>query len=102
MDRDDVVAALNDTKVKQVVQKHVAKENIKLLRRDSLEPVFRRELSLIGEKGERAVNESPGGVPDLVDDIEPEDALVDVNPSAENEIRHSVKEYQARRQPSDL
>lgn len=28
MDRDDVAAALNDTKVKKVVQKHVAKENI--------------------------------------------------------------------------
>lgn len=62
--------------------------------------MFKRELSLYGEKGDRAVNESPGGVPDEQDNIDPEEAIIQVNPSAENEIRHSVKEYQARRQNS--
>jgi hypothetical protein len=29
--------------------------------RESNEPVFQREMSLIGEKGDRAANESPNG-----------------------------------------
>ena len=35
----------------EVVQKHVAKENIKLVHKDSLEPVFQKQMSEIGEKG---------------------------------------------------
>lgn len=36
MSQDEVAAALQDTAVKQVVQKHVASEGIQLVRRDSL------------------------------------------------------------------
>jgi len=41
------------------VQKHVKTGNIVFVHRESNEPMFQREMSLIGEKGERAANESP-------------------------------------------
>jgi len=34
-------------------------EKIRLVKPESNEPVFKKQLSLIGEKGERAANESP-------------------------------------------
>ena len=50
---------MNDSKVKQVVQKNVKSGNIVFVHRESNEPMFQKEMNLIGEKGDRAVNESP-------------------------------------------
>jgi hypothetical protein len=41
------------------MQEMFKKEQIRLVKPESNEPVFKKQLSLIGEKGERAVNESP-------------------------------------------
>jgi hypothetical protein len=56
--RTQLVAAMKDHKVKKAVQKHLAQENIQLRHKDRV--VYKRELSLIGEHGDRALhNESP-------------------------------------------
>ena len=52
---------MKDSQVKQVVQKNVKSGNIVFVHRESNEPMFQREMTLIGEKGERALNESPTG-----------------------------------------
>ena len=71
----ELKAAFNDTKVKAAVQKHMKQENIQFLRKDSREPIFRRELTLIGQLGEeKALNHED----DLADEthLEPEEAQV--------------------------
>ena len=73
-DQADVEAAMRDSNVKQVVQKNVKSGNIVFVHRESNEPVFQREMSLIGEKGDRAANESPNG----------EDSQLQVDPEQAN------------------
>jgi hypothetical protein len=59
-DEDLLVArALQDPTVKNVIYKHMKSDDIKLVHKDSKEPIYKRETSLIGEKGDRALNESP-------------------------------------------
>lgn len=41
------------------LQEMYKEEKIRLVKPESNEPVFKKQLSLIGEKGERAANESP-------------------------------------------
>ena len=57
----------------EVIQKHVGKENIKLVHKDSLEPVFQRQMSEIGEKGVAAAQGPPMQDESLLD-CDPEDA----------------------------
>ena len=54
-----MIEALKDTSVKQVVQKLVKQKTIELVDKTSNEAVLREEMSLIGEKGDRALNQSP-------------------------------------------
>ena len=65
--QEDVEAAFKDTTVKQVVQKNLKNQNIQLVHQNTNEPVYQKELQLIGEKGERAVNESPNGDESQID-----------------------------------
>lgn len=41
------------------MQEMFKKEQIRLVKPESNEPIFKKQLTLLGEKGERAVNESP-------------------------------------------
>ena len=76
---DDVREALDHPQTKNIVQSHIAGGGIRLVDRENQNAqVFKREMSLIGQKGDRAANESPdasalmGGEGD--DDLDPEDA----------------------------
>lgn len=93
----EVRAALADTQVRQAMQKHLLAENIKLVNAKSQKPVFQRQLSLLGEKGDQAVNDSPvGGYQDTVDPEATElrvdnKALADVREQVKNAIRRNSK-----------
>lgn len=81
-DPEDVREALQDPQTKGVVQKHILSENIRLAdpNRDN-KPVFKTQMSLIGGKGDRALNESPSANETVADEgIQPEEAqLVSAN-----------------------
>ena len=70
---DEIQRAMSHPATQEVVQKHVAKENIKLVKRDSQEPVFVRQLSEIGEKGVAAADAQDGLVDESLE-CDPEDA----------------------------
>ena len=73
-DPADVREALEHPQAKGVVQKHILAEGIRMTDPNrGNKSVFKTQMSLIGEKGDRAVNESPGQ--DVMEeDIGPEDA----------------------------
>ena len=69
----------------EVVQKHVAKGNVKLVHEDSLEPVFQKQMSEIGEKGAAATNDES-----LLHD--PEEAKLVATQEALKEMGDTVNE----------
>lgn len=48
--------AFKEQRVKEIVQKHYREENILMVHKKSHVPLFRKEMQLIGEYGDRAVN----------------------------------------------
>lgn len=77
-------AALGDSSVKAAMQKHLLAENIRLVHKKSQKPVYQKQLSLLGEKGDRAANDSPGGYSDNVD---PDQTEIRVDNKALAEVR---------------
>ena len=47
---------MSHTATEKVVKKHVAKGNVKLVHKDSLEPMFAKQMSEIGQKGAAAAD----------------------------------------------
>ena len=78
--------AMQDPKVREVIYDNIRKEKIKLVHADSNEPVFRRETTLIGEKGDGAVNESHSELEDMNPGIEPEETKLQVDQWAYDEV----------------
>ena len=70
---DDIKRAMSHPATQEVVQKHVAKGNVKLVHKDSLEPVFEKQMSEIGERG-AAVAQGPSNADDTLLDCDPDDA----------------------------
>ena len=66
------------------MQKHVAKGNVKLVHKDSLEPVFQKQMSEIGEKGAAAA-EGQGPDESLIDG-DPEEAKLVATQEALQEV----------------
>ena len=48
---DDLRRAMSHPETQEVLQKHVKKGNVKLLHKDSFEPVFEKQMSEIAQKG---------------------------------------------------
>jgi len=67
---NDLQMAFKDKNVKAAMQKGMREGTIGLITKDSREPVFRRELTLIGQHGEDAENHDE----DDVVDVDPENA----------------------------
>lgn len=59
--------------VKKVIHGHMFSENIELVTRDN-HPIYKKQMSRLGEKGERALQDSPG-------DFEEEDEHPDLDPA---------------------
>lgn len=65
-----LATAFKDTRVKEIVQKHYKDENILVTHKKTHVPLFRKEMQLIGENGDRAVyfsSEVEGGADYEVD-----------------------------------
>ena len=56
---EDLKSAFESQEVRQTVYNLVKKKTIQLVDKDSEEPVFQKEMQLIGDKGDRVINESP-------------------------------------------
>lgn len=72
----DLRMALAHPQTKGVVQKHILAENIRLQAPNGGRPVYSGQMMLIGEKGDRAANESPSHANFKNEDIDPEEALL--------------------------
>ena len=70
---DEIQRAMSHPMTQEVVQKHVAKENIKLVKKDSFEPVFQKQMSEIGMKGVAAAEGHPELDESLLE-VDPEEA----------------------------
>ena len=58
--------AMTHPEVQEVVSKHILSENIQMVEPETKRPVYKKQMSIIGEKGDRAALESPqrGSSPD--------------------------------------
>lgn len=92
----DLNAAMRDKQVKQTIQKHMTNENIRLMRKDTNEPVFRRECTLIGEHGDQAEHhyDDANGLEET--HLEPDEAHVQVDSQAFEEVKNEVSNFIAR------
>lgn len=90
--QEEVEAAMKDSNVKQVVQKNVKSENIVLVHKESNEPIYKKEMLLIGEKGERALNESPTGEESTIV-VDPDLATLYVKQNAFEEVKQEINEF---------
>ena len=66
------------------------KKLIQLVDRESNEPVFKKEIALIGEKGDRALNESPQAE---LQEIDPADTKLHVEKQAFEELQGKVDDF---------
>jgi hypothetical protein len=57
--------------------------------KDSKEPLYKREMTLIGEKGDRAVNESPNET-ETEHVVDPVDAQLQIDSQAFDELHRKV------------
>jgi len=83
--------ALEDPNVREAIYKNMANKKIKLVHKDSNEPIYHRQTSMIGEKGDQALNESP--CDDFEEDIEPHEAALEVDEKAFEEVDARVQEF---------
>ena len=61
IDYDEAMLELvmSDENIRKEVQNLIRSGRIRLIHAETNEPLYKREMTLIGEKGDRAVNESP-------------------------------------------
>lgn len=79
--------------MKQVVQKLVKQKTIELVDRDSNQAVLREEMSLIGEKGDRALNQSPVQAQNVNKAVDPDAADLRVDGQAFEEVKSQINEF---------
>ena len=77
---DEIQRAMSHPATQEAVQKHVARGNVKLVHKDSLEPVFQKQMSEIGEKGVAAA-QGPPELDESLLDCDPDDAKLVSTPS---------------------
>ena len=86
----DLKRAMSHPDTQGVVQKHVAKGNVKFVHKDSLEVMFESQMNKIGQKGATTVDGPPELDDKLADD--PENAQLIATDEAQKEIAHTVNE----------
>jgi hypothetical protein len=87
LDYREIQEAMDDPESQQVVQQYIATAGIKLRHKNSNEEVFTRQMSLIGEKGQAAADDDDD---ELHEDLDPEDAQLDVDDEATAAITKTV------------
>ena len=79
---------MRDPKVRETIFTNMRRDSIKLVHRESNEPVFKRETTQLGERGERALNESPNAAHEESKmEIDPEEATLQVDSQAYEELK---------------
>ena len=75
-DPEDVREALDHPLAKRVVQKHIKGQGLKLVEPNSNATIYKQQMSLIGDKGDRAANESPDArlQQQMEESLDPEEA----------------------------
>jgi len=96
IDDKELQAAINANENYSILQRGILSGDIALVNTQN-KPVFRKSLTLIGEKGKRAVNESPNFEDEHEDEVcEPEQARLRMQPSVISEISAGVHDYVRR------
>ena len=85
-----LVQAMDDPSVRSAIYDNLRRENIKLVHKDSNEPVFRKQTTLLGEKGDDALEEQHEEEGEA---IEPHEAGLHVEPKALDEINRQVQAF---------
>ena len=88
---EDIRRAMSHPATHDIVQEHVKRENIKLVHRDSLKPVYQKQMSEIGERGAAAAN-APQDYDEILDDCKPEEATLVATEEAKRDIANTVNE----------
>ena len=86
----EIHEALQDEHIKLTMQEMMKKKLIQLVNKHSNEPMFKKEIALIGEKGDRALNESPQVEQD---EIDPANAKLHVEKEAFDELQSKVDDF---------
>jgi len=83
--------AMSHPDTQEVLQKHVKKGNVKLLHKDSFEPVFEKQMSEIAQKGiQAAQKERHNDDIDETLDHDPDDAILEATDEALKEVGTTV------------
>ena len=80
---------MSHPETQEVIEKHVKRGSIKLLHKDSFEPVFEKQMSEIAQKGVKGV-QAPHDGPDETLDHDPDDAILEANEEALKEVSGTV------------
>jgi hypothetical protein len=81
---------MDDPSVRSAIYDNLRRDNIKLVHKDSNEPVFRKQTTLLGEKGDDALDEQHE---EDAEAIEPHEAGLHVDPKAFAEINEQVQAF---------
>ena len=81
--------AMDDPQVRGAIYANLRKDNIKLVHRESNEPLFRKQTTLLGEKGDAALAEEH----EVEETISPDEAGLDCEPEALAEINEQVQAF---------
>ena len=93
IDYDEAMLELvmSDENIRKEVQNLIRSGRIRLIHAETNEPLYKREMTLIGEKGDRAVNESPQEETQCA--VDPMDAQLHIDERAFDELLSRVQEY---------
>jgi len=92
----ELTGAFQQLEVKNVVQKHFRDENIIMVHRHTQEPLFRRELQLIGQLGDGAVfTESQANLEE--EKVNPDITKILIDNIAAEEVKKAIANYNKNR-----
>ena len=99
IDGDDALLneAMQDTQVKEAVQKMVRQRTLELVDYKSNQPILREEMRLIGDEGDRAIAKSAEMLSQNKEGKRLEEKLdkagLRVNAQAFEEVKHEINEF---------
>ena len=85
---------MSDEHIRKEIQNLIRQGQIRLVDVRSKEPLYRKEMLLIGDKGDRAANESPYEETQFA--VDPMDAQLHIDERALDELHSRVEEYLRR------
>ena len=91
---DAIERALSNPATEQILQRRISQGHVKLRRQNTNEPVFEEHLARLGQKGYAAAQEEESMLEQsFASQGEPEDAILDIQSEAMDEIVGQVNEF---------